>query len=211
MLSASEHRDDRAIVFGRTKHGMERLSKKISDSGLRCASIHGNKSQPQRERALAGFKAGDITVLVATDVAARGLDIPDVKRIYNFELPEKAEAYVHRIGRTARAGKDGNAISFCAKEDMDTLYAIQELIGMDIPVASGRPYTREETQGARDRVKANKQAEGERQSTNRKKRSSSRGQEGQRQSPKKRKRSNSNGQGAEGGGNKKKYQRRWVD
>ena len=134
MLRHVDHREDRVIVFGRTKHGMERLSKKLIANGIKAASIHGNKSQPQRDRALAAFKSGEVKVLVATDVAARGLDIPDVKRVYNFELPNMPEAYVHRIGRTARAGKEGAAISFCSMEDMEDLLVIQKLIGLDLPV-----------------------------------------------------------------------------
>jgi len=146
MLSNKDNRDDRSIVFGRTKHGMERLSKTMIANGIKADSIHGNKSQPARDRALAAFKTGEIKVLVATDVAARGLDIPDVKRVYNFELPNQSEAYVHRIGRTARAGKDGMGISFCAPEDMDYLHYIEKLIGMEIPVASGEPYTKADMQ-----------------------------------------------------------------
>mmetsp|Transcript_34914 Transcript_34914/g.73628 ORF Transcript_34914/g.73628 Transcript_34914/m.73628 type:complete len:615 (+) Transcript_34914:123-1967(+) len=167
MLSNEDNRDDRSIVFGRTKHGMERLSKTMIANGIKAASIHGNKSQPARDRALAAFKSGEIKVLVATDVAARGLDIPDVKRVYNFELPNQSEAYVHRIGRTARAGKEGMAISFCAPEDMDYLYYIQKLIGMEIPVSSGKPYTKRETQEELDRAKANKAIQERRQRENR--------------------------------------------
>jgi len=99
------HKDERALVFGRTKYGMEKLMKVLDKAGFAAAAIHGNKSQGQRERALAAFKSGDIKVLVATDVAARGLDIPDVKHVYNYELPNVPDAYVHRIGRTARAGR----------------------------------------------------------------------------------------------------------
>ncbi|NBT31515.1 MAG: DEAD/DEAH box helicase, partial [Rhodobacteraceae bacterium] len=98
------HRDDLALVFGRTKHGMEKLSKMLEAKGFAVASIHGNKSQGQRDRAIADFKAGRVRVLVATDVAARGIDIPGVGYVYNYELPNVAEQYVHRIGRTARAG-----------------------------------------------------------------------------------------------------------
>ncbi|WP_245513960.1 DEAD/DEAH box helicase, partial [Antarcticimicrobium luteum] len=134
------HRDERALVFGRTKHGSEKLMKSLEKAGFSTASIHGNKSQGQRDRAIAAFKAGEIKVLVATDVAARGLDIPDVKHVYNYELPNVPDSYVHRIGRTARAGKDGAAIAFCAPEEMDELKAIQKVMGISIPVASGRPW-----------------------------------------------------------------------
>ena len=134
------HQDERALVFGRTKYGMEKLMKVLDKAGFAAAAIHGNKSQGQRERALKAFKDGQIKVLVATDVAARGLDIPDVKHVYNYELPNVPDAYVHRIGRTARAGKDGMAIAFCSPDEMDELKAIQKTMGKSIPVASGRPW-----------------------------------------------------------------------
>ena len=114
---------------------------KLLDSwGFSTASIHGNKSQGQRERALKAFRDGQVKVLVATDVAARGLDIPDVKHVYNFDLPNVPENYVHRIGRTARAGKDGAAIAFCAPDEMGELKDIQKTMGVSIPVASGRAW-----------------------------------------------------------------------
>jgi len=134
----AKHRGERALVFGRTKHGSEKLMKTLVKAGFDAASIHGNKSQGQRDRAIEGFKEGKITVLVATDVAARGLDIPDVKHVYNYELPNVPDNYVHRIGRTARAGKDGAAIAFCAPDEMGELKAIQKTMGISIPVASGR-------------------------------------------------------------------------
>ena len=114
--------------------------KDLVKAGFDAASIHGNKSQGQRDRAIDAFKKGDITVLVATDVAARGLDIPDVKHVYNYELPNVPDNYVHRIGRTARAGKDGAAIAFCAPDEMGELIDIQKVMGIRIPVASGRVW-----------------------------------------------------------------------
>jgi len=135
-----KHRDDLALVFGRTKHGCEKLMKTLEKAGFAAGSIHGNKSQGQRDRAIEAFKAGKIRVLVATDVAARGLDIPDVKHVYNFELPNVPENYVHRIGRTARAGKDGAAIAFCAPDEMSELRDIQKVMKISIPIASGRPW-----------------------------------------------------------------------
>ncbi len=135
-----KHRDERALVFGRTKHGCEKLMKTLEKAGYAAGSIHGNKSQGQRDRAIEAFKAGKIRVLVATDVAARGLDIPDVKHVYNYELPNVPENYVHRIGRTARAGKDGAAIAFCAPDEMSELKDIQKVMKISIPVASGRPW-----------------------------------------------------------------------
>lgn len=136
----AKHKGERALVFGRTKHGSEKLMKTLVKAGFDAASIHGNKSQGQRDRAIAGFKSGQVTVLVATDVAARGLDIPDVKHVYNYDLPNVPENYVHRIGRTARAGKDGAAIAFCAPDEMSEMIAIQKVMKIRIPVASGRPW-----------------------------------------------------------------------
>lgn len=138
MLDA--HRDELALVFGRTKHGMEKLSRMLESAGFAVASIHGNKSQGQRQRALDAFKTGKVRVLVATDVAARGLDIPEVKHVYNYELPNVAENYVHRIGRTARAGREGRAIAFCSPDEMGELKDIQKTMKNDIPVASGTPW-----------------------------------------------------------------------
>ena len=135
-----KHRDELALVFGRTKHGCEKLMKTLEKAGFAAGSIHGNKSQGQRDRAIEAFKAGKIRVLVATDVAARGLDIPDVKHVYNYELPNVPENYVHRIGRTARAGKDGAAIAFCAPDEMSELRDIQKVMKISMPIASGRPW-----------------------------------------------------------------------
>ena len=136
----SEHKEERALVFTRTKHGADRLARALEKKGFAVAAIHGDKRQGQRDRALAAFKASEVKVLVATDVAARGLDIPDVKHVYNFDLPNVPEAYVHRIGRTARAGKDGAAIAFCAPDEMDQLKDIQKVLKTAVPVASGRPW-----------------------------------------------------------------------
>lgn len=135
--SLTENPDGRAIVFLRTKHGAEKLMKHLDSVGYSVASIHGNKSQGQRERALKSFKDGDIKTLIATDVAARGIDIPAVSHVYNYDLPEVAEAYVHRIGRTARAGRDGIAIAFCAPDEARLLRDIEKLMNISITVASG--------------------------------------------------------------------------
>ncbi|MFQ6552058.1 DEAD/DEAH box helicase [Aestuariibius insulae] len=145
----SKHDGERAIVFGRTKHGSEKLYKSLEKAGFAAASIHGNKSQGQRDRAITAFKAGKVTVLVATDVAARGIDIPDVKHVYNYDLPNVPENYVHRIGRTARAGAEGAAIAFCAPDEMSELRAIEKAMKMPIPVASGRPWENEEAKPKR--------------------------------------------------------------
>lgn len=134
------HRDDRALVFSRTKHGAERLMKHLDQAGFATTSIHGNKSQGQRDRAIAAFKAGSVRVLVATDVAARGIDIPGVGHVYNFDLPDVPENYVHRIGRTARAGQSGRAIAFCAADEVTELKAIEKVLGMRVDIAGGRPW-----------------------------------------------------------------------
>lgn len=135
----SEHKDVLSLVFSRTKHGAERLMKNLEKAGLNAASIHGNKSQGQRERAIKAFKEGKVKVLVATDVAARGIDIPGVEFVYNYDLPNVAENYVHRIGRTARAGREGQAIAFCAPDEMAYLADIQKVMKIEIPVLGGEP------------------------------------------------------------------------
>lgn len=133
----SGHKGELAIVFGRTKHGSEKLAKLLEKWGFSVAAIHGNKSQGQRERALASFRNGDTQVLVATDVAARGLDIPQVAHVYNYELPNVPENYVHRIGRTARAGRDGRAVAFCAPAEIGELRDIEKVLKGPIPVIGG--------------------------------------------------------------------------
>ena len=138
-----QHRDELALVFARTKHGAEKLKMLLESWGFAAGSIHGNKSQGQRDRALASFKAGELRVLVATDVAARGIDIPDVRHVYNYDLPNVPDAYVHRIGRTARAGKSGRAVAFCAPAEMGELKAIEKTTGMALPVIGGTPWGRE--------------------------------------------------------------------
>lgn len=137
----SGHKAEKSLVFARTKHGAERLMKNLVKAGLKAASIHGNKSQGQRDRAIDGFKSGEIMVLVATDVAARGIDIKAVEYVYNFEMPNVPENYVHRIGRTARAGASGRAVSFCSEVEMGELKQIVKVLKMDVPIASGRPWS----------------------------------------------------------------------
>ena len=143
------HREGRALVFARTRHGAERLMKHLERAGFAATSIHGNKSQGQRDRALAAFRTGSACVLVATDVAARGIDIPDVGHVYNYDLPIVPENYIHRIGRTARAGRDGRAITFCAPEEMSELKAIERLLGNRVEIAGGSPWA-----GSGERPKA---------------------------------------------------------
>lgn len=129
--------DALVLVFGRTKHGCEKLMKGLVADGYNAASIHGNKSQGQRDRAIKAFRDGQIKILVATDVAARGIDIPGVAYVINYELPDTPDNYVHRIGRTARAGREGEAIAFCSAEEVDLLVQIEKLMKISIPVASG--------------------------------------------------------------------------
>lgn len=126
----------RAVVFTRTKRGADNVCKHLIAAGINSAAIHGNKSQSQRERAMAGFRSGATTVLVATDIAARGIDIEDVTHVVNYELPNVPESYVHRIGRTARAGRTGTAISLCDREEMSLLRDIEKLIGSKLPNGS---------------------------------------------------------------------------
>ncbi|MDX1742911.1 MAG: DEAD/DEAH box helicase [Ruegeria sp.] len=133
----SKDTDALTLVFARTKHGAEKLMKGLVADGFNAASIHGNKSQGQRDRAIKAFRAGEITVLVATDVAARGIDIPGVAYVINYDLPEVPDNYVHRIGRTARAGREGEGIAFCAPDELDQLRQIQKLMKIEIPIASG--------------------------------------------------------------------------
>jgi ATP-dependent RNA helicase RhlE len=127
-------------VFSRTKHGANRIAEHLVKAGIGAEAIHGNKSQNARERALAGFKSGRIRVLVATDIAARGIDIDDVTHVVNFDVPEVAETYVHRIGRTARAGAAGMALSFCESEERIDWRNIEKLTRQEIPVVEGHPY-----------------------------------------------------------------------
>ena len=124
----------RTLVFTRTKHGADRVVKYLDEYGVPSAAIHGNKSQGQRERALAGFRAGTTRVLVATDIAARGIDVDDVTHVINFDLPNVPESYVHRIGRTARAGASGVAISLCGPDERPFLRDIEKLIRAKVPV-----------------------------------------------------------------------------
>jgi len=125
---------DRVLIFTRTKHGADRVVKLLAGNGIAANAIHGNKSQPQRERALAAFKDGSVRILIATDIAARGIDVSGVSHVINFELPNVAEQYVHRIGRTARAGAAGVAIAFCADDEKAYLKDIEKLIKQRIAI-----------------------------------------------------------------------------
>jgi ATP-dependent RNA helicase RhlE len=130
----------RALVFTRTKHRADRMYRHLHQAGIRAQAIHGDKSQGAREMALAHFKSGEVRVLVATDIAARGLDIDNVSHVFNLDMPSEPESYVHRIGRTARAGAAGIAVAFCSSEERATLEQIQRLIRKEITVVREHPY-----------------------------------------------------------------------
>src|SRR5262249_37958055 len=129
---------DRALVFTRTKHGADKVARGLGHAGIAAQAIHGNKSQAQRERALANFRAGRVRPLVATDIAARGIDVDGISHVINYDLPNIPESYVHRIGRTARAGADGIAISFCDAEEAKFLRAIEKLTRTPPPATNRR-------------------------------------------------------------------------
>lgn len=126
---------ERTIVFTRTKHRANQVARKLANAGVRASAIHGNKSQAARQRAIEDFRNKKVTVLVATDVASRGIDIDDVTHVVNYDIPNEAESYVHRIGRTGRAGKQGIAISFCSSAEIGDLRAIEKLIGKEFGIA----------------------------------------------------------------------------
>lgn len=129
-----------ALVFTRTKHGADKVARFLDKAKFKSAAIHGNKSQNSRQNALKNFKNGNLNVLVATDIAARGIDIDELKHVFNFDLPNVPETYVHRIGRTGRAGNEGMAISFCAADERKELKDIEKLADIKIPVVAEHPY-----------------------------------------------------------------------
>ena len=158
---------ERALIFTRTKHGADKVARNLDKAGIRAEAIHGNKSQNQRERVLAAFRKGDVRTLVATDIAARGIDVDGVSHVVNFDLPNVPETYVHRIGRTARAGAEGIAISLCDSEEVAFLRDIEKLIRMTIPMTDARPEGRR-TEPARATAAAGRpQANGKRRPGNR--------------------------------------------
>jgi ATP-dependent RNA helicase RhlE len=140
---AKEESVECGIVFTRTKHGANRLTKRLNKAGIDALAIHGNKSQNARQRALKALKDGDIRLLVGTDVAARGIDVDDVTHVFNYDLPNEPEVYVHRIGRTGRAGRRGTAIAFCDSSERDYLKDIEKLIGEEMVVIDGHGYPTE--------------------------------------------------------------------
>src|ERR1700738_5480313 len=147
---------ERALVFTRTKRGADRVVRSLANAGIAAQAIHGNKSQGQRDRALAAFRKGEVRTLIATDIAARGIDVDGISHVVNFDLPNVPETYVHRIGRTARAGADGVAISLCAGEEMAFLRDIEKLIRITLPREDRR------TPGHRDTAPAPSQHRGAR-------------------------------------------------
>jgi ATP-dependent RNA helicase RhlE len=141
LIDILENQDtDSVLVFSRTKHGADKLSKNLSNAGIVCDAIHGNKSQSARQKSLLNFKRKRTRVLVATDIAARGIDISQISHVVNYDLPETPETYVHRIGRTGRAGYSGTAFSFCDSGEIGLLKSIQKLIGKDIDVVKGHDF-----------------------------------------------------------------------
>ncbi|HEX2256848.1 MAG TPA: DEAD/DEAH box helicase [Afifellaceae bacterium] len=154
----------RTLVFTRTKRGADRVVKSLAAAGIAATAIHGNKSQPQRDKALAGFRTGSTPVLIATDIAARGIDVDDVALVVNFDLPHVPETYVHRIGRTARAGASGRALALVSGEERPLLKAIEKLLGRGIPVKAGGAGSRQMPEAA---TSADRQRQSSRPSSNR--------------------------------------------
>ena len=135
-----ENPGELSLIFTRTKHGAKNLAKKMCADGLRADSIHGNKSQSAREKTLDRYRRGEIDILVATDVAARGIDVKNITLVVNYDLPMESDAYVHRIGRTARAGASGHAVSFCSKEEVALLRQVERLIKKSVPIDTSHDY-----------------------------------------------------------------------
>jgi len=151
---------ERALVFTRTKHGADKVVRALAKTNIRASAIHGNKSQGQRERVLAAFRSGQTRILIATDIAARGIDVEGISHVFNYDLPNIPESYVHRIGRTARAGADGIAISFCDSEERAYLRDIEKLIRMSIPAIDRFNGHRSNHRGAAIRAHGAKDAPG---------------------------------------------------
>ena len=156
---------ENALVFSRTKHGADRIVRELKKEGIEACAIHGDKSQGQRQNALARFKSGQSKVLIATDIAARGIDIAGLSHVFNYDMPMEPEAYVHRIGRTGRAGRDGKAISFCCIDEMKQLEQVEKLIGKRLPVRESEwpmlvttPTDPKEKEAARQLAKAARMA-----------------------------------------------------
>jgi ATP-dependent RNA helicase RhlE len=157
---------DRVLVFTRTKHGADKVVRALNKSRIAAEAIHGNKTQSQRERVLSAFRSGKLRILIATDIAARGIDVDGVSHVINYDLPNVPESYVHRIGRTARAGAEGVAISFCDQEERAYLRDIERLIRMSIPATdrrTGKPEPRPAPHHAANRKKGRRHRRGNHQ------------------------------------------------
>jgi len=157
----------RVIVFTRTKHGANKVAESLAKNGHKAEAIHGNKSQNARQRALDVFRSGRARILVATDIAARGLDIDDITHVVNFELPDVAESYVHRIGRTARAGAQGIAIAFCDPSERDSLKAIERLVKQPLTSMGGNPNRAPDSTSERKQGRPNDHSRGHRRQDHR--------------------------------------------
>jgi ATP-dependent RNA helicase RhlE len=166
---------NRALLFARTKHGADRLVKDLKKANINAAAIHGDKSQQARQYALQQFKNNRLTVLVATDIAARGIDVDNLTHVINYDLPNVPETYVHRIGRTGRAGAEGKALSFCDGSELPYLKDINKLIGQTVPIVGEHPFKMNAAEAA-PRAQATQQRPGRRpayQGQNRQQRSNS--------------------------------------
>jgi ATP-dependent RNA helicase RhlE len=141
LLHLLEEMEGSVLVFGRTKHGCDKVVRILTKKGVKAAAIHGNKSQGARQKALKAFKAGELKVLVATDIAARGIDISGLEHVVNYELPNIAETYVHRIGRTGRADASGASVSLCSADEREYLKGIEKLIKASVPLVEDHPFT----------------------------------------------------------------------
>lgn len=156
----------KSIVFTRTKHGADRLARDLEKAGIHALSIHGDKTQGQRQNALERFKSGNIRVLIATDLASRGIDVPKLSHVFNYELPEDPESYIHRIGRSGRAGAVGEAVSLCCEEELERLYDIERMMKRELPlleIAGSIPLVRLSKGGNAAGKKAGMVAKAERQ------------------------------------------------
>jgi ATP-dependent RNA helicase RhlE len=174
-----ERPDDSVLVFSRTKHGADKIVRKLGQRDIKAAAIHGNKSQPQRQRALGSFKEGKLKVLVATDIAARGIDVEELSLVINYDLPNVSETYVHRIGRTGRASASGIALSFCDSDERPYLRDIEKLIKQEVPRMPEHPFNDEtEDAGATSQPKPRPQ---QRQNSNRNRNRNSNSNRGQNQ------------------------------
>ena len=164
-----EKPDTSVLVFSRTKHGANKIVKKLGQADIRAAAIHGNKSQTARQNALNDFKNGSLRVLIATDIAARGIDVDDLSLVINYDLPNVPETYVHRIGRTGRANASGIAISFCDQEERPYLRDIEKLIKSNVPKILEQPYHEEISEGTPARKQGNQRSKNSGQNGNRNK------------------------------------------